>query len=98
MFFGGDHCSSPPLARPFESFFALIVMSFSASLRAFSLNAGARKRRRSACCCLSISICTEGAPALISSVLYQDPFLTLALGPWIAGREFGEAMEIEFAP
>ena len=34
----------------------------------------------------------------MSSVLYQDPFFTFALGPWIAGREFGEEMEIELAP
>ena len=86
------------MTRPRDSFLALIAMSFSASLRAFSLNAGARKRRRMACSCLSISICTEGAPALMSRVLYQEPFLTLALGPWMMGSELGVEIEMELAP
>jgi hypothetical protein len=73
-------------------------MSFSASLRARSLNAGARKRRRRAWVCLFISICTEGAPAEMSRVLYQEPFLTLALGPWIRGSDEGVEMERELAP
>ena len=50
-------------------------------------------RRRMACSCLSIIICTLGAPADMSSVLYHSPFLTFALAPWIAWSAVGVLMD-----
>jgi hypothetical protein len=49
-----------------------------------------------ACWCLSISIWTNGAPVLMSRVLYQEPLLMLALVRWIRGRDVVE-IEIEVA-
>lgn len=34
----------------------------------------------------------------MSRVLYQEPFLTLALGPWMMGSELGVEIEMELAP